>query len=206
MVIPSDDAIIKRRLLLEGESGLDDKRLALLLKDFLKWSSEDDSSDISAGAYQSMVEKIVQCENAMEQALLIQIMNIEQSNRYTKLLEDIDKSIEETRSQIDEYRECLKEARVIRKNRQEYHNLAKIVQEYPNRQETLQKINKMKRELSDLENINKKCDEKINLRKKQFHLFLVALHDLKKIVDQDGLLIDSSDHVTADLEETMDVS
>ncbi|VDD75019.1 unnamed protein product [Mesocestoides corti] len=159
MVIPSDDAIIKRRLLLEGESGLDDKRLALLLKDFLKWSSEDDSSDIrylsyssariSAGAYQSMVEKIVQCENAMEQALLIQIMNIEQSNR---------------------------------------------------------KINKMKRELSDLENINKKCDEKINLRKKQFHLFLVALHDLKKIVDQDGLLIDSSDHVTADLEETMDVS
>lgn len=36
-----------------------------------------------------MLEKIFQCENAMEQAYLIQIMNLEQANRYTDLLEEI---------------------------------------------------------------------------------------------------------------------
>lgn len=36
-----------------------------------------------------MIEKIFQCQNAMEQAFLIQLMNLEQSNRYADLLKEI---------------------------------------------------------------------------------------------------------------------
>lgn len=49
------------------------------------------SQDLSDHNYQSILEKTFQCENAMEQALLIQLMNLEQSNRYTDLLEEIGK-------------------------------------------------------------------------------------------------------------------
>nr|CDS31631.1 tho complex subunit 7 [Hymenolepis microstoma] len=179
------DAIIKRKLLIEGESGIDDKRFTLLLKDYLHWATSENSADLSDGAYQLMLEKIFQCENSMDQAYLIQMMNLEQSNRYIGLLEEIDRSIEKAQVDIMEERKRLKEARVIRKNRQEYHNLAKVVKEYPERQETLKKLQKMKVELNNLQNIDRMVDEKINLRKKQFHLFLVTLRDLQKTIEQD---------------------
>lgn len=47
------------------------------------------------------------------------------------------------------------------------------------------KISKLKLQLAGLEKNNKKYDEKINLRKKQFRLFLVALRGLQKIVDRE---------------------
>lgn len=42
----------------------------------------------------------------------------------------------------------------------------------------------MRTELNNLENINRMYDERISLRKKQFHLFLVALRDLQKLVER----------------------
>ncbi|KAM3175647.1 hypothetical protein ACTXT7_008087 [Hymenolepis weldensis] len=203
----SDDAIIKRKLLIEGESGIDDKRFALLLKDYLHWAASEDAADGGDNAYQAMLEKIFQCENAVEQAYLIQIMNLEQANRYTDLLEEIDKSIKKAQVDIMKERERLKEARVIRKNRQEYHNLAKVVKEYPERQETLKKLQKMKVELNNLQNIDKMYDERINLRKKQFHLFLVALRDLQKIIEQDAPIpVELVEQKSTNAESLMDTS
>lgn len=43
----------------------------------------------SDNLYQTMLEKIFHCENAMEQAFLIQKMNLEQTNRYADLLDEI---------------------------------------------------------------------------------------------------------------------
>ena len=48
----------------------------------------------------------------------------------------------------------------------------------------------MKAELNRLESVDKDFENKINLRKKQFHLFLVALRDLQKLVECEfGLLL-----------------
>uniref|UniRef100_A0A0V0J6X6 THO complex subunit 7 homolog n=1 Tax=Schistocephalus solidus TaxID=70667 RepID=A0A0V0J6X6_SCHSO len=182
----SDDDIIKRRLLIEGESGNDDRRFTLLLKNFLRWVSCDESEEDSQFTYNSLMASVSQCENAMEQALLIQSMNFEQSQKYDELLEEIKQATEDTKLKILGSREKLKEAKVIRKNRQEYHNLAKIINEHPNRKETLCKISKLKEQLTGLQRINEKYDETILLRKKQFHLFLVALRGLQKLVDQDN--------------------
>ncbi|KAL5965479.1 hypothetical protein TSMEX_006805, partial [Taenia solium] len=202
----ASDAIIRRKLLVEGESGLDDRRFGVLLKDYLHWATSDETPEASDTACQTILEKILQCENAMEQALLIQLMNMEQSNRYSELLEEIDKSIETARIDITIQRERLKEARVIRKNRQEYHNLAKIVQEYPEGQESLRKLQKMRTELNNLENINRMYDERISLRRKQFHLFLVALRDLQKLVEQDTPIVDPDDQKNVTMDEAMDTA
>ncbi|KAH9284638.1 THO complex subunit 7 -like protein [Echinococcus granulosus] len=202
MTAASEDAIIRRKLLVEGESGLDDRRFGILLKDYLRWATSDETPEANDAACQTILEKILQCENAMDQALLIQLMNMEQSNRYSELLEEI----ETARIDITNQRERLKTARVIRKNRQEYHNLAKIVQEYPERQESLRKLQKMRTELNNLENTNKMYDERISLRKKQFHLFLVALRDLQKLVEQDDPIVDLDSQKNAGVDEAMDTS
>lgn len=43
----------------------------------------------SASTVSSMLVKVSQCEAAMEQALLIHTMNMEQTDRYTQLLSEI---------------------------------------------------------------------------------------------------------------------
>lgn len=49
---------------------------------------------------------------------------------------------------------------------------------------SFRKIQKMKVELNNLQNIDKMYDEKISLRKKQFHLFVVVLRDLQKMIER----------------------
>ncbi|VDO63958.1 unnamed protein product [Schistosoma margrebowiei] len=98
----TDDEIIKRRLLIEGESGNDDRRITLLLKNYLRWVASDD---------------------------------VGEDGKYKKL----------------------------------------------------------KATLERLENLNEEYDRKIQLRKTQFHLFLVALKGLQKIVEDDDSLSSATD-------------
>ncbi|VDK20854.1 unnamed protein product [Taenia asiatica] len=115
MATTSEDAIIRRKLLVEGESGLDDRRFGVLLKDYLHWATSDETPE--AG-----------------------------------------------------------------------------------------KLQKMRTELNNLENINRMYDERISLRRKQFHLFLVALRDLQKLVEQDTPIVDPDDQKNVTMDEAMDTA
>ena len=56
-----EDDIIRKRLIVEGDSGQDDKRLAGLLKTFLKWCVADNlPSENSDIAYQKMLSSLGQ--------------------------------------------------------------------------------------------------------------------------------------------------
>lgn len=41
----SAEEVIRKRLLIEGESGADDRRIGSLLKLFVKWSNSDDTGE-----------------------------------------------------------------------------------------------------------------------------------------------------------------
>lgn len=52
----SEDAVIRKRLAIEGDSGQDDKRLAGLLKTFLKWCAADNlSPEENEATYQKIM-------------------------------------------------------------------------------------------------------------------------------------------------------
>ncbi|TGZ75106.1 hypothetical protein CRM22_000569 [Opisthorchis felineus] len=133
----SDDEIIKRKLLIEGESGNDDRRLTLLLKNYLRWVASGDTSDNGFETFQALLGSINQCENAMEQATLVLSMNKKQQEHYSELYKEIEYEIEKAKLRIEECREELRLAKIIRKNRREYDGLAKIIAEHPERDVTL---------------------------------------------------------------------
>ncbi|KAF6772030.1 hypothetical protein AHF37_09550 [Paragonimus kellicotti] len=193
MSVVSDDEIIKRKLLVEGESGNDDRRLTLLLKNYLRWVASDDVGDVGFETFQALIGSVNQCENAMEQSALVLSMNQEQLNQYSELFKKIKTDMENAKVRMDECKEELRTAKIIRKNRREYDSLAKIIAEHPERDVTLdgfsifsQKVSKVEEsQLQRLQELDKEYDRKIALRKKQFHLFLFALNGLQKIIEED---------------------
>lgn len=51
------------------------------------------------------------------------------------------------------------------------------------------KYNKLKARLQQLQKVNEDYDRQINMRKKQFHLFLYALKCLQKTIDGESCFI-----------------
>ncbi|CAH8833831.1 unnamed protein product [Trichobilharzia szidati] len=189
----TDDEIIKRKLLIEGESGNDDRRITLLLKNYLRWVASDDVGEDGYEAYQALIASVCQCENAMEQSSLVIAMNYEQQKQYEDLYKEIENAIESAKNRIQQCKEDLRSAKTVRKNRREYDSLAKVLSEHPERHKTLEKYTKLKATLERLEKLNEEYDQKIKLRKTQFHLFLVALKGLQKIVEDDEPLSSNID-------------
>ncbi|CAH8568338.1 unnamed protein product [Dicrocoelium dendriticum] len=181
----SDDEIIKRKLLIEGESGNDDRRLTLLLKNYLRWVASEDIDGSDFETFQALIGSVNQCENAMEQSHLVLLMNEEQQKQYSQLQEDIKTEMENAKVLIEERKEELRTAKIIRRNRREYDGLAHIINEHPERNETLSKHTKLRNRLVALNQLNDECDQKIALRRKQFHLFLHALNDLQSMIKSD---------------------
>ncbi|KER29853.1 hypothetical protein T265_13300, partial [Opisthorchis viverrini] len=73
----------------------------------------------------------------MEQATLVLSMNKKQQEHYSELYKEIEYEIEKAKLRIEECREELRLAKIIRKNRREYDGLAKIIAEHPERDVTL---------------------------------------------------------------------
>ncbi|CAL1542848.1 unnamed protein product [Lymnaea stagnalis] len=185
MANAADDDIIRRRLLIDGEGGNDDKRLNNLLKTFIRWSSSKDDDENSQAMYQRMQAMIGQCEYTLEKAMNTYEMNKQELDNYEKLSKDIDDKIEEATKRIAEAKTELQLAKCIRKNRQEYDNLAKIIQQQPDRQATTKQLQALDKELSTLATTRRQLEEKLELRRKQFMVLITSIHELQRILEAD---------------------
>ncbi|XP_005092008.1 THO complex subunit 7 homolog [Aplysia californica] len=185
MAAVTDDDIIRRRLLIDGEGGNDDKRLNNLLKTFIRWSHLKDDDENSQAMYQRMQAMIAQCEYTVEKAMNTYEMNKQEQDNYEKLRQDIENKIEDATAKITEAKAELQLAKCIRKNRQEYDNLAKIIQQQPDRQETTRQLQTLGKELSSLASTKQQLEEKLELRKKQFMVLITSIHELQRILEVD---------------------
>ncbi|KAK3750114.1 hypothetical protein RRG08_030531 [Elysia crispata] len=185
MASVTDDDIIRRRLLIDGEGGNDDKRLNNLLKTFIRWSSAKEEDENTQAMYQRMQAMIGQCEYTLEKGINTYEMNKQEQKNYEKLRQDIENKIEEATARIAEAKTELQLAKCIRKNRQEYDNLAKIIQQQPDRQETTKQLEALDKELSNLVKIKQQLEEKLELRRKQFMVLITSIRELQHILEDD---------------------
>ncbi|PIK45485.1 putative THO complex subunit 7-like [Apostichopus japonicus] len=144
------EEVIRKRLLIEGESGADDRRIGSLLKLFVKWSESDESAEESAATYEKMMSTLAQIEFSMEKKQLINNMNAKEMKHYEVIYQKIESEINEAFDRIAGCKEELNEARRVRRHRQEYDNLARVIQKQPDRKETTKKLEELDRELGSL--------------------------------------------------------
>ncbi|XP_014802123.1 PREDICTED: THO complex subunit 7 homolog, partial [Calidris pugnax] len=132
---PSDE-VIRKRLLIDGDGAGDDRRINLLVKSFIKWCNSG-SQEEGYSQYQRMLSTLSQCEFSMGKTLLVYDMNLREMENYEKIYKDIENSIAAAHEKISECKKQILQAKRIRKNRQEYDALAKVIQHHPDRHETL---------------------------------------------------------------------
>ncbi|XP_060607244.1 THO complex subunit 7 homolog [Ruditapes philippinarum] len=187
MASVTDDEVIKKRLLIDGDAGNDEKRLTSLLKTFIRWcnSTDEPSSDESHLTVQRMLATLAQSDHAIQKSSQVYRMNLLEQENYETLNKQIESRIEEAELKIKESKEELKMAKQIRKHRQEYDALAKVIQQQPDRQDTTRKLQDVDEDLKQLEETKKKLEQKLDLRRKQFHVLISAIHELQSMLEED---------------------
>ena len=183
----NDDEILRTRLMIEGE-GSDYRRLNLLMRSFMKWClNEEQTPEESESAYNQILFTLSQCEFAMEKIKLTVDMYEREKQNYQRLSSEIERRREEAEREIVTYQDQLVDAREVRRNRQEYDALAKIINKYPNRRETMKEIEALEQSLLDLSQNKERLSLKVEERRKEFCLLVHSVNELQALLQDDEL-------------------
>lgn len=188
----NEDEIIKKRLLIEGDSGNEDRCINKLIKLFIKYCDDpskkdesDDTQSIQSSSYEMMMALISHIEFGLLRNQLLLDMNKNEQENYENLYKKVDLEIEKSKANIFKYKMDLEEARKIRKNRQEYDILAREIIKLPDRTQMQGNIELLTKKLEDLKQQKCDLDKKIDLRRKQFSVVLQSLNTLKSLLEND---------------------
>ncbi|XP_051956878.1 THO complex subunit 7 homolog [Xyrauchen texanus] len=181
----TDDEVIRKRLLIDGDGAGDDRRINVLMKTFTKWCHSNVSPDEGFVQYQRMLTSLAQCEYSMGKTLLVYDMNLKEMENYEEIYADIGKSITSAHEKIVECKKEILRAKRIRKNRQEYDALARVIKQHPDRHETLKRLEALDKELQQLSRTKENVEDKLELRKKQFHVLLTTIQELQQTLEND---------------------
>lgn len=194
----SDEEVIRRRLLIDGDGTGDDRRINMLLKSFIKWIN---SSDVDNTLHERMLSQLAQCEFAQKKSRLVSNMSREELDSYEQLSKEIEIQIEEAKEDIEKTKIELQDAKRVRKNRIEYDVLAKVINEQPDRLETDIKLTTLQQELATLKEKSEQLEHKLEMRRKQFHVLISSIHSLQGMLDEcDEEIIDVS--LKSELDDT----
>jgi len=181
----TDDEVIRRRLLFDGEGAGDDKRLTTLLKTVVKWAMVECEDEERQSNYNKIMASISQCEYAMTKNHLSYEMNIREAENYEQLYTRIEKQIEDTRTEIAECKLELQRARAVRKNKQQYEALARVIETHPERGASQKEIAEARAELDTLNEERNAITRKLELRQKQFHALIFSIQLLQQVLQDD---------------------
>ncbi|TRY59092.1 hypothetical protein DNTS_028629 [Danionella cerebrum] len=181
----TDDEVIRKRLLIDGDGAGDDRRINVLMKSFTKWCSSSFSPEEGFSQYQRMLMTLSQCEFSMGKTLLVYNMNLKEMENYESIYKDIETSISSAHEKIAECKKEILRAKRIRKNRQEYDALARVIKKHPDRHETLKQLEALDNELQRLSHTKESVEDKLELRKKQFHVLLTTIQELQQTLEND---------------------
>nr|XP_020448616.1 THO complex subunit 7 homolog [Monopterus albus] len=85
----TDDEVIRKRLLIDGDGAGDDRRINVLLKSFTKWCNSPGTPEEGFTQYQRMLGILAQCEFSMGKTLMVYDMNLREMENYEKIYADI---------------------------------------------------------------------------------------------------------------------
>ncbi|VDN58808.1 unnamed protein product [Dracunculus medinensis] len=128
-----NEECIIRKLIADGDGGGDDRRFASLLPLIIRMIKDPESTS-------SLLPKVLKmldaAETAIQRQLMIGSMNEKQVESYKELASQIEAQILEANEKIQLTKKQLVLAKGIRKNKEEYELLAKMIEKIPSRHET----------------------------------------------------------------------
>ncbi|CAG9865499.1 unnamed protein product [Phyllotreta striolata] len=203
----SDEEVIKRRLIFDGDGTGDDRRFNLMLKMITKFiNSGEETAEESRQRYDKISAQLSMIEHARKRSELVTKSNDDQLIKYQKLFKDYEGKIRDIKSDIAKQRTELEKAKTIKQNRIEYDLLAKQISAEPARTEMNKKLLSLQKHLKDIGEEKRRLIQKLAKRKKQFHVLSTSANQLQFYLDEDNEFIDinsSLDDVNVNSPEPM---
>ncbi|XP_071524718.1 THO complex subunit 7 homolog [Panulirus ornatus] len=181
-----DEEIIRRRLMIDGDGTGDARVMMMFMKHFIKWCSTDDSPQESQNQYDRLLTQLAAIEHSSLKCKSIVDMNQEEIQHYELLRDETSTNVEEACIAIGDAKQELEEARQVRRNRLEYDALARLIKEHPPRSDTANKLAHLTQQLHSLKSKRDQLEEKLSLRRKQLHVLVTSLHQLKQTLLHDN--------------------
>ncbi|ALC43592.1 thoc7 [Drosophila busckii] len=203
----NDEEIIKQRLLIDGDGTGEDRRLNVLLKQFLKWAnSKNDTPENNQIMYDRLMVQFSQCQFAALKNVQTLKMIQEENGNYSKLAEKHKESIEIAKEEIEASKKELITAKEIRKNKMEYDNLASLIEKQPDRKTTEKQIEVIKKTIDKLSQKKLKMEHKFNKRRNDFTLLMYTIHELEQHLEEENSCGSSSASSCSDVASEQDLN
>ncbi|KAG8517882.1 THO complex subunit 7, partial [Galemys pyrenaicus] len=163
----TEDEVLSKRLLIDGDGAGDDQRINPLVKSFIKWCNSG-SQEEGDSQYQCMLSTLSQCEFSMGKTLLVYDMILREMEKYEKIYKEIECSIAGAHEKIAECKKQILKAK--------------------HRHETLKELEALGKEFEHLSHIKESVEDKLELKRKQFHVLFSTIHELQQTLENDEKL------------------
>ncbi|VDP00750.1 unnamed protein product [Soboliphyme baturini] len=167
------DEAIRRKLLADGEGMGDERRLILVTKMFMRWST--DGSDVTLRKLKHMLQ---QSDTAMYKTMLVNQAIARESKECSDLAAKVQQQMIQAQTRFVEWKQRLKDAQQVRKYQQEYELISEMINKYPSRAEMNRRLEQLREDLRNSAERRKHCDAVLEIRRKQAHLLMIALNEL----------------------------
>uniref|UniRef100_A0A914ZKE3 THO complex subunit 7 n=1 Tax=Parascaris univalens TaxID=6257 RepID=A0A914ZKE3_PARUN len=128
-----NEECIIRKLVADGDGAGDDRRFATLASLIMKLIKDPEN----ARSYLPRIAQLLDAaKTSMHKQALIATTNEYQINKYKQMAHQIDSEIVRAHERMQLAKKELEAAKAVRRNKEEYEALAKVIQQYPSRQET----------------------------------------------------------------------
>nr|CAI5817877.1 unnamed protein product [Callosobruchus analis] len=198
----SDEEVIKRRLIFDGDGTGDDRRFNVMLKLLTKWvNSPDNSPDDHKHVYDMILAQLSLIEHSRRKAELVVRANNDQLSKYQQLHAEFEKQINDIKEEIAKQKIELENAKKVKQNRIQYDILARSIEAEPPRKKMNDQLTQLQQELKSLGEEKKKLVGMLDKRKKQFYVLSTSANQLRIYLDEDKDVKDVSNGM-----EVIDVS
>ncbi|EFO18413.1 hypothetical protein LOAG_10082 [Loa loa] len=190
-----NEECIIRKLVADGDGGGDDRRFVTILTLLLKLTKEP---EVSQSLLPRIMKVIDGVETAMKKQVLISAMNERQIQEYAMLTNHIEQEIVKANEKMSTAKKDLSIAKGMRKNKEEYELLAKMIQKVPSRPETTRKLEIIKKELEELHEKQRNLEAKLADRRNHLHALNIILANFCRFLKDE-----ENDEITNN-DETLD--
>nr|CAH7750241.1 unnamed protein product [Callosobruchus chinensis] len=182
----SDEEVIKRRLIFDGDGTGDDRRFNVMLKQLTKWiNSSDNTPDKHKHMYDMILAQLSSIEHSRRKAELVVRANNDQSGKYQQLHAEFEKQINDIKEGIAKQKVELENAKKVKQNRIQYDMLARSIEAEPPRKKTNDQLTQLQQELKALGEEKKKLVGMLDERKKQFYVLSTSANQLRMYLEED---------------------
>ncbi|KAJ8962282.1 hypothetical protein NQ318_018261 [Aromia moschata] len=181
----TDEQIIKRRLIFDGEGIGDDRRIYLLQKMIAKWIlTENASKEENEMMYNKILLQLSLLEHSRQKSEIIKLKNERQLQQYQKYENEIIKNEETIKNTINTSKLILTEVKCEKHQKLNYDMIVKDIVEQPSRVDTTALVKQHQLNISKMKDSQKRLKNEYALWRKHFSVLITSANQMCVLLDE----------------------